>query len=187
MTTVDIGDLSQQRPAIDLHFGWFGATIRVNPDASDLAFIEFLAVAEGINAASTDAAEMKRATLAMRGWLVDLVHPDDFAEFMELAKKNRQQIQDLTRVAMSIVEAVSSFPTGRPSDSPDGRSRTERRSKAGKRSKRSRRELAAAMGARVAEDVTPVEERALRLLRGRPDLQQQVLAARAARRAGAAG
>lgn len=176
----DLGDLSGAVRTIALDFGWFGRRVRVNPHASDLAFVEFLSVADNISTDGMgDPAVMKAATLALRSWLVDLIHPDDFAEFFRLAKSNGQSIQDLSRVAMTIVERVSGFPTERQSNSPNGLPRTGRKSKRGKRSKA---ELAAAMADRVGEDVTVPERRALRLLHGRPDLQSAVLAARDARR-----
>lgn len=157
MTTRHLGDLGTLRETATLTFGWFGETIRVGETAGDLQFIEFMEKAMLLDA--DDAVEGMKAVM---GYLRDLVHPDDWAMFWELAKRNRQEFADLMNVAKAIVEVTSGFPTSRPSGSSGGRSNTKRKSKGGSSS----------------------AGRALRLLDGRPDLKMAVWQAEQARRTG---
>jgi hypothetical protein len=126
MATRDLGELGTPGEPVDMDFGWHGERIRVNPEYSDLAFIEFLDQAARIDAGD-DTASM-RATLA---FLRDQIHPEDWARFMELNRAQHQQFRDLFKLAGNIVAAVARFPTGRPSDSSGGRPSTEQRSRAG--------------------------------------------------------
>ena len=95
---------------------------------------------------------------------------------MATAKKNRQSMIDLMTVSRQLTELVTElvagngFPTGRSSDSTAGRPSTGQKSKGGSSSQEQR----------VQRDTT----KALKLLRGRPDLQAGVLRAEQARLAG---
>lgn len=119
-TVVDLGEKGTARPPVNMHFTWFGARIRVAPDAGDLGLIDFLERASQINA--RDRVTAMRAT---REFLRGQIHPDDWPTVIELAKANHQQFSDLLQLARDIVEAVSLFPTGRPSDSGPGRPSTQ--------------------------------------------------------------
>jgi hypothetical protein len=131
----------------------------VNPGAGELELIEFLEIAETVDMPE-DVEDMAGATKAIgvvKDFLARQIHPDDWALFWDLAKTNRQQLTDLLEVAMTIVTAVSNFPTTPPSGSPAG---------------------PPDMVAKLREgSSSPVMTRALGLLSGRPDLQQAVMRA----------
>lgn len=161
-----LGDLGTVRGVEELTFGWFGATIRTNPEAApELEMIEFMNKAATIEVdENTDLADAVGAMDTVLGFLQPLIHRDDWDQFWALAKCNRQTVEDLMTVAMRLVEVASGFPSGRPSASPVGRSRTKQKSKAGSSSPATR---------------------ALSLVRGRPDLQAAIVSAQEERRASA--
>lgn len=161
-----LGDLGTVREVEEITFGWFGATIRTNPEsAGELEMIEFMNKAAAIEVdEDTDLADAVGAMDTVLGFLQPQIHPDDWDEFWALAKRNRQTVEDLMTVAMKLVEVASGFPSGRPSASPAGRSHTGRKSKGGSSSPATR---------------------ALSLVRGRPDLQAAIVSAQEARRASA--
>lgn len=167
-----LGDLGQKKAALDVTFGWFGATIRSNPQASpELELTDFMARAKDIDLGDVDPAnateeDFKAAAGAMeavRDFLRAQLHPEDWEQFWALAKANQQDVQDLMQVAMRLTEVAAGFPTGRPSSSPAGRSRTERRSRGGSSSRATK---------------------ALRIVPGRPDLQAAIMRATEAQEAG---
>lgn len=124
--TVHIGELGQERPQIDADFLWFGTRIRVHPDASDLAYTEFLAIARDVKmdddgGQPAPGMEQKAASV-VDDMLRGQIHPEDWGTFYRLAKENRQTVLDLMALSQRILSAVSGFPTGRPSDSPTGAS-----------------------------------------------------------------
>lgn len=112
---VSIGNLGTERDQVDLDFGYFGETIRVNPDASESVGTEF-----AIRAQSIDEDNLAAATVATSDFLRSLIHPEDFDRFLRTSVKNRQQTTDLLATAGAILEALSGFPTSQPSVSSDG-------------------------------------------------------------------
>lgn len=142
-----LGDFGVERPAHEDSFGYFGETVRVNPDLSDLAMVDFVETGVAIQAM-----DGKGGLLALKDMLRSLVHPEDFDRLWELAKANRQQIDDLDALAEAIVVSVTGRPTEQPSDSSDGLPTTPDDS----------------------------SSRALRLLDGRPDLQMAIVRAQEA-------
>lgn len=190
--SVHIGTFGTPRPAVDAHFDYFGTTIRVHPDASDLAFTEFLAVAKDIqvddDGQPIGAVDNQKAAALLDDTLRGQIHPDDLDEFMRIAKANRQQTMDLMVLSQGIVAAVSGFPTGQPSGSsagPGGATpklqgasspRGERRKAERKADKQRRKALRQQQG-HVPQTVVPSSTvaRATRALTGRPDLQLMVM------------
>lgn len=190
--TVHIGSFGTPRPAVDATFDYFGVTIRVHPNASDLAFAEFLAVAKDIetneDGTPVNPADNQRAASLLDDTLRGQIHPDDLALFMSTAKENRQQMMDLMALSQGIIAAVSGFPTGQPSASSIGpgdgtprsqggsSSRASRRKDARKADKQRRKALKQQQG-HAPQTVIPgtVVERATRALTGRPDLQLMVM------------
>ncbi len=163
-----IGSLGAVRDAVDLDFEYFGLIIRVNPDLTDLNQIDFLEAAADI-----DETNVVKGMKAIGTYLHDLIHPDDWDTFWLASKANRQQLEDLMNTAHAILEAVSGFPTGQPSDSSDGRPTTSQKSGAGTSSQR-----------RVARRRKAIESdsrAALSLVQGRPDLKVVVADAHLAR------
>jgi len=166
MTIKSLGTFGKDKGHIDLTFGWFGHTIRVNPGAGELELMEFLMAADQIEVPD-DKTELAKSLPAMRmvfSFLERQIHPDDWQLFFDLAKTNRQDTNDLMEVAMSIVTEVAGFPTTPPSDSPGGPPSTPQNSAAGSSS-------------------AGPESAALSLLSGRPDLQAAVMRAAEARAA----
>lgn len=151
--TVHIGALGAERGPVDLDFEWFGSTIRVGPDAGDLALLEFLAKARLLD----EGDEVGGMELTIE-FLRAQIHPDDWDEFYGLARKHRQQMIDMLKVAHTIVRLVTLFPTGRPSDSSSGQRPTDQNSTA----------------ASSSAAVSPVDARAMTILKGRPDLKMAV-------------
>jgi hypothetical protein len=178
-----LGSFGTERPPLDLDFGWFGATIRVNPRASDLSLTEFMASAEGIVLPDLDDMDednptpeqlremtvainaMASVTRMLQRMLREQIHSDDWDEFWRLAKENGQQNADLMALskalAAAIAEHAAGFPTGQPSGSAPTRSSTSRKSPAGSSSP------ALAQTARRHK----VQDDAMKLLAGRPDLR----------------
>lgn len=190
--TVHIGSFGVQRPKVDATFDWFGTTIRVNPDASDLAYTEFLALAKDIevddDGQPIGAQDNQRAAGLLDDTLRGQIHPDDMDTFMRIAKENRQNTMDLMMLSQGIVSAVSGFPTGQPSDSsagpaggpqksPDGSSsRGDRRKQERKEAKRLRKAQAAQPTMAAPTTIRDARvARATRALDGRPDLQLMVM------------
>jgi hypothetical protein len=108
--------MGTKRAPVDMDFPWFGVTIRVAPNAGNpLLLMDFARRAEKI-----DTLDDVSSMLIVLEFLQGLIHTDDLDEFMRVAVANNQQTLDLLEVAKVIVVAVARFPTGRPSDSPDG-------------------------------------------------------------------
>lgn len=191
--SVHIGSFGTPRPAVEAHFDYFGTRIRVHPDASDLAFTEFLSIAKDIkvdeNGQPIGAADNQRAAMLLDDTLRGQIHPDDLEEFMRIAKANRQNTMDLMVLSQGIVAAVAGFPTGPQSASsagPNGdtqrlpggsSSRADRRKEAKRQAKQDKKARRAAMAAPAT--VTPIGDatvaRATKALTGRPDLQLMVM------------
>jgi hypothetical protein len=133
----DLGDLGQDNGTINLHFGWFGRRVRVNPGAGELELNDFLIASSGIDVGETDMDVNKsvEAMTAVYAFLKAQIHPDDWAEFYDLAKTHRQTTMDLMRVAMRIVDNVTDFPTTPPAGSGAGTEPTRQKSKGGSSSR----------------------------------------------------
>ncbi len=201
--TVHIGSFGTARPKVNAKFEYFGTDIRVHPDASDLAYTEFLAIARDIevddNGQPKNGVDNQRAATLLDDTLRGQIHPEDLETFMALARANRQTVMDLMVLSQQIVSAVSGFPTGQPSDSsagpdggqqksPDGSLPRAERRKQNKKQEKANRKAAklaqtadlvsvAAQGvtARTPAIADPAVARATRALNGRPDLQLMVM------------
>jgi hypothetical protein len=190
MATVHIGTFGVERDPSDFVFTYFGETIRVAPDASDLGFAEFLEVAKDIDVESVDSLEeVAEAAEALSALLRQQIHPDDWDLFWSTAKANRQFLKDVMAVSRGIVEAITDLPIGESSDGSGGQSTTAVKSSGGSLSpeqERKRRRIMkrARGGGKTRQQIREAaEDRALTVLSGRPDLQTAVLQAREARQA----
>lgn len=167
---------------LDLTFTYFGEEMRVNPEAGELSYLDFMARATAVEKRAQDAEgdedEAAKAdaegVLITMGFLRDLIHPDDWDQFLGLAKRYRQKLDDLMVLAKSIVEFSSGFPTGQQSDSPDGLPATQQKSKAVSSRPASKRAGTRAIGAKGATKAEIATARAYELLEGRPDLMAAV-------------
>lgn len=198
-----LGNFGTDRPPIDLDFGWFGATIRVNPRASDLSLTEFMSAAEGIQLPDLDGVDednltpaqvqqmaaamnsMASVTRAVKTLVRDQIHPDDWDTFWKLAIANGQQNADLVALskalAAEIAEHAAGFPTGPSSGSAPTPKSTKPRSSADSSSAAAkRRELASSPTGSPAESPETrrrhqVQDDAAKLLAGRPELRLALL------------
>ena len=166
------GSFGTVREAIDADFPYFGETIRLNPDASDLYQVKLMELLQTIDLGSIDfddpsswtreqANAIQGANSSVLEAMKGQIHPDDWDLFLKTANANRQQTMDLMALSQQLTEAIAGFPTVRSGDSSAGQSRTGRKSKGGSSSQ--------ATG------------RALTLLKGRPDLQRAVMLAQEAK------
>lgn len=126
--TVLDGQFGTVRPEIRMAFPYFGETIRVHPNASDVEWMGFIERMRHVPAEAVDGSEAMAATL---DYIHGQIHPDDWDLFLTTATKNRQNSMDLMAVAQTIVAAVADFPTGQPGDSSPGRQPTGHLSKGG--------------------------------------------------------
>lgn len=105
-----------------LDFTYFGATIRVHPDFGELDYVDFMNKAGNVETNDAIADGLIKDLMRM------CIHPEDFDAFWRLARETRQRTEDIFPIAHRIVAAVSERPTGRPSGSSDGLSRTQQNS-----------------------------------------------------------
>lgn len=112
-----LGDFGQapEQPVEPDTFGWFGMEVRVQPEFGELYFLDWVE-----EFASVDENDPK-AMGAVKRFAQGMVHGDDFAEFWRLAQRNRQTVEDISKVVNAVLEAVTGRPTKQPSDSSDGR------------------------------------------------------------------
>lgn len=115
-----LGDLSGDRVERDIEFGYFGATFRVHPQASDLDLVEFM-----LDAQEVEAQDEVASILALGRYLKRIIHPDDFNEFWKTAKDNGQGLTEIVLLGQRIEAAVAGFPTGQPGDSSPGQQSTK--------------------------------------------------------------
>jgi hypothetical protein len=161
----NLGAFGESRPALDDTFTFIGREFRVHPDLTDLNLIRFMELAGDI-----DEDDEVRARDLVVGQLQQMVHPDEWAGFLDHSIEHRQHYKDLMVLMKDLIQAVSRRPTQRRSDSPPGRRKTKTKSK-GTSSKR-------------AQD-GPAKQVVRRLeLAGRPDLALAVVEADEQQRTG---
>lgn len=114
-----LGDFGEAPPEMEVDtFNFFGASLRINPELSDLSFVDFIEMHGALDGNDPT------AMVAIKDFLRGVVHPEDFDEFWTLSKKNRQRLDDLAPIAMGLIEAVTGRPTEGSSDSSSGPSAT---------------------------------------------------------------
>lgn len=99
-------------------FDWFGQEMRVNDLAGEQSYIDFLEAVGDLDARDTSAA------LAVKQFMREIVHADDFEDFWRIGREKRQDTSDLFKIAQKIIEAVTGNPTEQSSDSSPGLSGT---------------------------------------------------------------
>jgi hypothetical protein len=145
----------------ELTFGYFGKTIRVNPQSGELVYLDFMAKAMEIDEEN----ESEGVKITM-DFLKQQIHDEDWSDFWKLAKENRQTLNDLMTLSKVIVEATAAFPTTPSPDSASTLPATNKKSKAVSSSRGNHRAIESAE--------LPVEDAAYAALEGRPDLQRAV-------------
>lgn len=113
---IDAGDLSGEYVApVTASFTYFGKRFRVNPDLTETMVVDLLEAGESIEV------DDPRNLLAAKDYAREHLHPEDFEEFWDTARANRQDIRALMRVCWRLLEQVTDRPTTPPSGSSDGR------------------------------------------------------------------
>lgn len=102
-----------------LTFDYFGEELRVSPDLTDADLLDFMELQ-----ADLDSEDPKAAAL-LKQFIRAVVHTDDFDRFWALARQHRQSTEERAKVAYKIIEAATSTPTARSSDSSAGPQRTD--------------------------------------------------------------
>lgn len=113
-----LGDFGTEREDVEDTFGYFGATLRVNPSLSDLEALEAF---RAVEAAETNATILD----ALHNVLTTLVHPEDVDECWRLARLHRQGLEDIATFSQTLLGALTDRPTSLPSDSSDGQATTD--------------------------------------------------------------
>lgn len=138
MAVKDLGELGVVRSSEPIHFGWFGARLRINPGATELVLVDFMEKAKSIDLPdgldpndmdsikdlTLDEQEQVRAALIstlpmVKDFARRCVHPEDFEAFWSAAMANGQTSVDLMGVCSLLVDRASQRAAGRPT----GRSR----------------------------------------------------------------
>ena len=145
----DFGTPVETSPEVVV-FRYFGEEIRVNPDLSELDFVDFMDDASKVDENDS------QSWGVMKNFIRAGIHSEDFDRFWGAAKRNKQGLDDLMKVIIKITEQITERPTERPADSSVGPSNTVRTSRADSYS------------------------RVLDRLDGRPDLQEMVVQRREA-------
>lgn len=109
-----LGDFGTPHEALDDTFSYFGTTLRVHPDLTDLFILE---VSREYQGSEPEDSWVRTAARSV-------VHPDDFDEFWRLALANRQNIEEINGFLNGIIEAITNRPTELSSDSSGGRQPT---------------------------------------------------------------
>lgn len=155
---IDLGGLGQLEAVPEegkwpepARFPWFGSEIKVNPAASDVAFVDLLESSGELDENDPQAA------VAVKTFVREIIHPDDFAEFWKLGKANGYSMSEMAQVAVKIIEAITETPTGQSSDSAPGLSGIAEKSTAASY-KKVRSELEAEGRADLAEFYLLAEE-----------------------------
>lgn len=112
---IDLGDFGDDaRPPVMASFRYFGDTVRVNPELTEIAVMDFFDEADKVG--KTD----PRAMLIVKQFARDSIHPDDFVKFWASVKVHGQDTEDVMKLLWQVLEGVTARPTGRPSDSSGG-------------------------------------------------------------------
>jgi hypothetical protein len=112
---IDMGDISgERREAVTASFVFFGERLRVNPDLTEIAIIDLLETAEGIDV--NDA----RSLTITKEYARAHIHPDDFDRFWSAVRANRQDSAAIMVTCGKILSGITANPTGGRSDSSAG-------------------------------------------------------------------
>lgn len=116
MAKLDLGGLGKTpaEPIEEDTFEWYGSTVRVGAEATDLALIDFVELAGDMDENDP------QSGVFVKRFIRDMIHEDDFPAFWDLARKNRLGFQELAEVAHTIIEQVTNRPTVQSSDSSAG-------------------------------------------------------------------
>lgn len=112
---IDLGEVGEsEAEKVIASFSYFGTTIRVNPNLTEIVIMDFFEAAEKVGAKDP------HAMVIVKEFARDVISPDDFDEFWALVKTRGVNSDSLMRLIWKVLEGVTARPTGRPSDSSDG-------------------------------------------------------------------
>lgn len=148
--------LDQEEPDT---FEYFGVTLRLNPEFSELDYVDYMEKAKTLDT------EDLGAVTATKDFLRTMVHSEDFELLWQTARKNRQGLRGLMETANKLLTVMTGRPTEAPSGSSAGQPTTPVSSKPDSSSPES---PLTAMDRRVIDR---------KLEAGRPDLALAVLGA----------
>ena len=113
---IDAGDLSGEYvEPVTASFTYFGKRFRVNPDLTETMVVDLLEKASEIEV------EGPEHMVATKDYVREHLHPEDFDDFWDTVKDNRQSVQAIIKLCWLLLEQVTERPTTPPSDSSDGR------------------------------------------------------------------
>lgn len=113
---IDAGDLSGDVvEPVTATFAYFGKRFRVNPNLTETMVVDLLESGEGIDV--NDPMQL----VAAKDYVREHLHPEDFDEFWDTAKANRQGVQAVIRVCWKLLERITEQDPTEPPASSDGR------------------------------------------------------------------
>ena len=178
---IDAGDLSGETvEPIQASFTYFGKRFRVNPNLTETMVIDLLESGEDI-----DDPEDPRQLVAVKDYVRDHLHPEDFDGFWQTAINNRQGVRQVVKVCWVLLERITDRPTTPPSDSSDGRRDTPTSSLAGASVPATENLPAATPEVPAGRDMQAVADHFIRKFNqeGRPDKALQIALAAESRSA----
>jgi hypothetical protein len=105
-------------------FGWFGSDVRLRTEFNQVRLINLMDLVRSVE--DTDPA----ATAVIKDMFELIIEPDDFKRFWKDAEDNWQTQADMIELSTILMEAITSRPTRRLSDSSNGQPSTPENSPA---------------------------------------------------------
>jgi hypothetical protein len=96
-------------------FDYFGTEIKLERDFNQIQLVDLMETARTVDETDPTAMVIVKDTLRV------LIDQEEFNTFWNLAKRNRQTLEDLARLMQVLMEAQTERPTQQPSDSSAGR------------------------------------------------------------------
>lgn len=119
----ELGTKVEQEP---IEFGWYGATMRAHPTATELPLVDFQEKALREEIDDND----PKAAVMLKDLLRCYVHPDDFGDFWAISQRNGVGLEGQMAVVMAVIEQLAErSPTKPSSGSGRGRKRTAGKSR----------------------------------------------------------
>jgi hypothetical protein len=122
---IDLGEMGgAERAPLTASFNYFGDSIRVHEDLSEIDVIDFFESAEQINSKASDPAVQQQAMTMIKGFVRRTVHPGDFDRFWSGVKSHRQTGQEVIDLMFRVIEGVTGNPSSPRSASSAGPTET---------------------------------------------------------------
>jgi len=98
-------------------FEWYGEEIRLNPEFSELDYLDYMEEASTVDERNPRAVTLTKHLLRCQ------IHPEDFERFWQTTKRKvpaGQQLRVMMEASAQIITVVTGRPTGQPSASSAG-------------------------------------------------------------------